>query len=443
MAITFTDSFLDALRDRIDMVELVSRHVTLKRSGGNWLGLCPFHDEKTPSFSVRPDRGFYKCFGCGAGGDAIAFLMQIKGATFPEAVEELAAISGLPLPESRPVTPEQSRQRRERQEQYTRMERIARYFSEQLQHPPAEGARRYLQKRGLSRRSIERFGIGFAPPGWSGLIDHFAGGRAALDLLEPLGLVIRKESGNAGYDRFRNRIIFPIRDLRGRCIAFGGRAMNPEEPKYINSPETVLFNKSRTLFGLNLAQEAIRREGSALVVEGYMDVISLAEHGISNSVAPLGTALTSDHLQMLWSRTHRILFCFDGDTAGRKAAWRAAERTLDGLDADRHAGFVFLPDGVDPDDMVRREGADRMRDRLVNSAHSLRDLLFSKMGEGLDLEGPEGRAATMHRALPFIERIRDPLLRALYVEEFRSRLHLPESWQPAQGGPGQGGPGQG
>ena len=411
----YPDSFIEEVRERTDLLELVGRHVNLKKSGVNWSGLCPFHNEKTPSFSVRPDKGFFKCFGCGAGGDAYEFLMKIKGFGFGDAIEELAALSGLPLPEVRRDTPAQSRARQERRDLLDLVDSVRAWFQEQLAAPQGGGARAYLLQRGLKREIIERFQLGFAPPGRHNLLNRFGGGNAAAAVLDRAGLITRPADGGGYYDRFRNRIIFPIHDHQNRCVGFGGRLMDSEgRPKYLNSPETPLYHKSQVLYGLHQAQEAIQQEGWVLVVEGYMDLLALANHGIQAVVATLGTALTAEHLTKLWRRSKRVCFCFDGDQAGRKAAWRALEQVMNGLQADRHATFLFLPDGADPDDMVRREGAAGIR-RRMEGALSLTAFLRQHLGEGLDLGDPEGRAALIHRARPLLWQVADPLLRELYA----------------------------
>ncbi len=420
----YPDSFIEEVRERVDLLELVGRHVNLKKNGVNWSGLCPFHSEKTPSFSVRPDKGFFKCFGCGTGGDAFKFIMKIKGLEFYEAIEELAASCGLPLPETRRESPETIREREERRQLLDLMNRVRAWFREQLAGPRGQPARDYLQHRGLTAETLQRFHIGYAPPGWSHLLDHFGGGEAAAMALEKVGLVTRRPEGGNRYDRFRDRIIFPIHDHQNRCVGFGGRLMGDGHPKYINSPETPLYHKGQLLYGLHLAQEAIQREGWVLVVEGYMDLLALSNRGINAVVATLGTALTGDHLHRLWRRSRRIHFCFDGDKAGRDAAWRALERVMDGLQADRHADFLFLPDGRDPDDMIRQEGEKAFRQRL-REALSLTQLLTQRLSDGLDLNDPEGRAALVHRARPLLWRVADPLLRELYAQSIGQPFDIP------------------
>ncbi|MEO5350609.1 MAG: DNA primase [Magnetococcus sp. YQC-3] len=419
----FPDGFIEEVRERANMLDVVGRYVQLKKQGANWLGLCPFHGEKTPSFSVRPDQGFYKCFGCGAGGDVFDFLIKIRGFGFADAVAEVANGVGLALPVLGKEDPEQRQRREERRQLREVIDKARLWFYHCLRSPGGEAARAYLQRRGLQTETIERFGLGYAPAGWRNLLDHFGGGQSAELLLEKAGLVVPGE-GRPGYDRFRERIIFPIRDHQGQCIGFGGRLLAQGEPKYINSPETLLYRKGEVLYGLDQAQPAIQREDRVVVVEGYMDLIALADRGVDGAVATLGTALTAMHLRQLWKRTRRICFCFDGDAAGKKAAWRALEMVLDGLQADRHAHFLFLPDGEDPDDVVRREGASGFRAR-IESATPLLAFFLRHLSEGLDTNSPEGRVAVVHRARPLLAKVADPLLRELYHERLSQYLNLP------------------
>ncbi|MBF0453600.1 MAG: DNA primase [Magnetococcales bacterium] len=420
----YPESLIEEIRERIDLLEVVGQYVNLKKNGVNWLGLCPFHSEKTPSFNVRPDKGFYKCFGCGKGGDAFDFLIKIKGVDFFEAIEELAGIAGIPLPKLTRDTPKQSQEKQEREKLRQRLASALSFFRQTLHAPHGQLARRYLSDRGLKPETIEKFQLGYAPPGWSNLLDHFGNQESLSKELEKVGLVVRKDEENRQYDRFRDRIIFPIFDLKGHCIAFGGRALGSGQPKYINSPETPLYRKGDILYGLEKNQEAIQREEQVLVVEGYMDLIALANHGIDPVVATLGTALTPNHLRLLWRRTRRILFCFDGDRAGEDAAWRALEQVIDGLKADRTAQFLFLGQNEDPDEVVRREGAAGFK-KLMERATPLIDFLIRRLGRGLTLDSPEGRAALVHRVRPFLEKVGDPLLRELYADTVGQRYNIP------------------
>ncbi|MBF0156860.1 MAG: DNA primase [Magnetococcales bacterium] len=415
----FTESFLDDVRTRVDLLELVGRSVALKKSGSNWTGLCPFHTEKTPSFSVNPEKGFFKCFGCGAGGDVFAFVMRRQGLAFHEAVSSLAGQAGLEIPRDRDPLAEQRRQVRDRILEVN--SRAERYFRDRLAAPEGRAAREYLDQRGLSTETVARFHLGYAPPGWRNLLDHFGGGDAAATLLREAGLVLAKEDSGRHYDRFRDRIIFPIHDRRGLCLGFGGRVMGDEKPKYINSPETPVYRKGEVLFGLDLALESIREEGSVIVVEGYLDLIALASRGVGHVVATLGTALTHRHLAILWQHTPEIRFCFDGDQAGQKAAWRAMELALEHLRSDRRAFFLFLPGSADPDDIVRLEGGDAFRQR-VRDAWPLAEFLFRGVTAGITLEGPDGKAAAVSRARPLLQKVGDPLLRELHAEHLAGRL---------------------
>ncbi|MBF0460255.1 MAG: DNA primase [Magnetococcales bacterium] len=420
----YPDGFIEEVRERANLLDVVGRYVHLKKQGANWLGLCPFHGEKTPSFNVRPDQGFYKCFGCGVGGDVFDFLIRLRGMGFAEAVGEVATGLGMTLPVMGHEDAQQQQRRAERQQLLAVIEKARLWFHQRLHAPEGGPARAYLQRRGLQAATIERFGLGYAPPGWRNLLDHFGGGKNAEVLLEKVGLVVPGEN-RPGYDRFRERIVFPIRDHAGHCIGFGGRLLAQGEPKYINSPETVLYRKGEVLYGLDQAQTAIQRDDRVVVVEGYLDLIALADRGVEAVVATLGTALTAAHLRQLWKRTRRICFCFDGDKAGKKAAWRALEMVLDGLQADRHAHFLFLPDGEDPDDVVRREGAAGFRTRLEN-ATPLMAFFLRQLSEGLDQTSPEGRVAIFHRARPLLAKVADPLLRELYHERLSQYLNLPQ-----------------
>ncbi|MBF0152998.1 MAG: DNA primase [Magnetococcales bacterium] len=434
----YPDSFLDRLKERIDLVDLIGRHVHLKRKGTSWVGLCPFHKEKTPSFNVRSDHGYFKCFGCDAKGDAIEFLMQIQGIPFQDVVEMLASEAGLELPPPDPHHAQQSQDmaaQRVRQSQlHELLSAVNRYYQTRLTTSDGEPGRTYLAKRGLKTATIQKFGLGFAPPGWRNLLNHFGGGAAAGENLEKIGLCVMRDTepgdtGNAQekrrnfYDRFRNRITFPIYDHRRRLAGFGGRSLEPGEPKYINTPETELYQKGRILYGLDQAQEAIQRQKRVLVVEGYMDLITLAEYGFNNTVATLGTAMTMEHLHLLWRRCHHITFCFDGDMAGQKAAWRALERVMDGLVADRRVDFVFLPKGEDPDQVVRQEGSEGFQGRL-RKAKPLLDFLLENLSQDLQVDTPEGVAALIHRSRERLLKVADPLLRDLFADKVGQRFGL-------------------
>ncbi|MBF0175030.1 MAG: DNA primase [Magnetococcales bacterium] len=422
----YPDSFIEEVRERIDLLRLVGRYVQLKKSGSSWLGLCPFHQEKSPSFNVRPDKGFFKCFGCGQGGDAFEFVMKIRGQGFNETVETLAAMAGLPLPvlqESATSSPGQGEHR------FALLQLLSQasdYYHSLLMHEPGRSALAYLQARGLTEQIIQRFHLGYAPAGWQTLAEHFGKEMVnASTLLEEVGLRSSKGAGGASYDRFRDRVIFPIHDLKGRCVGFGGRTLDPKgKPKYINSPETILYQKGHILYGLHQSREAIQKQGELILVEGYMDLISLVSHGVEHCAATLGTALTDEQLRLIWQRTRRVVFCFDGDRAGREAAWRALEKTIDGLEADRHVRFLFLPQGSDPDQFIHQHGRKEFL-TLVEKAVGLVDFLTERLGMDLTLSDPEGKAALVHRIRPYLMRISDPVLKELLGDSLARKVNVP------------------
>ena len=388
--------FIDELISRIDIVALIDSRVPLRKTGQNYSARCPFHEEKSPSFTVSPTKQFYHCFGCGAHGTAIGFLMAYEHLDFIEAVRDLAEHAGLDLPGSE-QTPAVSNALL-----YEALERAAQYFRQQLrQHPQAVD---YLKQRGLTGAIAAEFGIGYAPPGWNNLLQHLA----AFTSLNPghlseAGLVAEKDQGGH-YDRFRNRIMFPIRDRRGRVIGFGGRVLEDGTPKYLNSPETPIFHKGRELYGLFEAQLALRRLDQVLVVEGYMDVVALAQHDIRYAVATLGTATTADHVERLFRAAPEVIFCFDGDRAGREAAQRALEHTLPALREGRQARVLFLPEGEDPDSLVRREGKTQFEQRIAQSI-PLSTLFYEGLIKKTDISSMEGRARLVELAKPMLSKL--------------------------------------
>jgi len=405
-------SFIQDLLDRIDIVELIGSYVSLKKSGADYAACCPFHNEKTPSFTVSPNKQFYHCFGCGAHGTAIGFLMEYQGLGFIDAVRELASRIGLEVPDDRSDVASGGAggaavgNLRRLSEI---MELAAAYYRAQLKkHPKAVD---YLKNRGLTGQIAARFGIGYAPPGNRNLAEIFTDYETS-DLLAA-GLVIDNERGR--YDRFRDRILFPIINQKGMVIAFGGRIIGQGEPKYLNSPETPLFEKGREVFGLPQARQALREENCAIVVEGYMDVAALAQHGIGNAVATLGTATTATHAQKLLRQVDRVVYCFDGDSAGRKAAWRALENSLEALADNKSIGFAFLPDREDPDSFVRQQGHEAFR-LLIAQAAPLSDFLLRELGQRCDLTTSEGRARLVAEAKPLLARITGPFLRLQLVK---------------------------
>ncbi|WP_456375778.1 DNA primase [Thiolapillus sp.] len=390
--------FIDNLLSRVDVVDIVNQRVPLRRAGSEYKACCPFHDEKTPSFTVSPNKQFYHCFGCGAHGTALGFLMEYDRLSFPEAVEELATSVGLELP-----TEIAFQQGPDNRPLYELMDQAADYFSQQLrQHPDAARASDYLQQRGLSGDITQTYRIGFAPPGWNNLLQQLGSSSQRLKQLETAGLISTKNDKQ--YDRFRDRIMFPIHDTRGRVVGFGGRVMGDDTPKYLNSPETPIFHKGRELYGLYEARKALKDISSLLVVEGYMDVVALAQFGIRNVVATLGTATTADHLEKLFRSAPEVIFCFDGDRAGKDAAWKALETTLPLLRDGRQARFLFLPDGEDPDSQVRKQGKDSFLQRM-GDALPLSEFLFNKLGEQVDMTTLDGRARLVTLATPYIQKL--------------------------------------
>lgn len=402
-------SFVNSLVERVDVVAVIGAHVQLKKAGANHVGLCPFHDEKTPSFHVYPD-GFH-CFGCGAHGTAIGFLMDVEGLTFPEAVESLASSLGLDVPREGGRGPERADPAIDEA-----LSAADEYFRACLKtHQDREAAVGYLQGRGLDGRTARDFGIGLAPQGWDGLkqeLRSFGENR-----LVEAGLLVKSESGHS-YDRFRGRIVFPIRNIQGRVIGFGGRAISDaDQPKYLNSPETARFHKGRELYGLYEARRAQRRLDTVLVVEGYMDVIALAQHGVTNAVATLGTAIGETHFNNLF-RHHigHVVCCFDGDDAGRDAAWKAVDAAFPTLATGRHLSFVFLPEGEDPDSVIRQKGASYFRG-LIASAVPVVEYFYQQLQHGLDLGKLDDRATLREVALDKMANLPAGELRALLLQQ--------------------------
>ena len=424
MAGRIPQQFLDDLLDRIDIVEVVDRRVKLKKTGKNYSARCPFHEEKTPSFTVNPDKQFYYCFGCGAGGNALGFVMDYENIDFPRAVEVLAGSLGVEVPreQSTPGAPQPRREDTHRP-LYAILEEAARFYRRQLrEHPAAGRAVDYLKSRGLTGEIARQFDLGFAPPGWDNLLQALGGDEPQRKLLMDAGLLVENEAGRI-YDRFRDRVIFPIRDQRGRIIAFGGRVLGDDKPKYLNSPDTPVFSKGRELYGLHQARQANRRLERVIVVEGYMDVIALAQHGITCATATLGTATSPTHLERLFRQTSEVVFCFDGDEAGRKAAVRALESALPAMQDGRQARFLFLPEGEDPDTLVRQQGAEHFQ-QLVREATPLERFLFDAAGEGLDTTSMEGRARLSKQALPYLRQLPDGVFRQLMFRGLAERTGL-------------------
>ncbi len=412
MAGRIPQDFIDDLLHRTDIVDVVEERLQLKRTGRNYSGLCPFHQEKSPSFSVNPEKQFFYCFGCGAGGNALGFVMEYDRLEFREAVETLAKRHGLEIPAQ---ANENSQQDRQRQRSFDLLQRADDFFREQLRnHPERDKAINYLKQRGLDGTIAKRFGIGYAPPGWDNLLKSI--GNEHQQALDEAGLVIQKPEQKKCYDRFRDRIMFPIVDMRGRVIAFGGRVLNDEKPKYLNSPETLTFKKHEELYGLYQARQANRELKRVVIVEGYMDVVALAQFGINNAVATLGTATSEHHLRRLFKLMPEVVFCFDGDKAGRKAAQRALDNALALMEDGRQARFLFLPDGEDPDTMVRLEGTDAFNQR-IDQALPLSQFLFDSLSEDIDLNSGEGRARLSALAMPLINKIPGAVLQQLMRQQ--------------------------
>lgn len=425
MAGLIPQGFIDDLLGRTDVVEVVGSRLKLKKTGKNYSALCPFHNEKSPSFSVSPDKQFYYCFGCGAGGNAIGFLMDFERFDFPQAVEELARQAGVDVP--REDRGDRSGPRAPRQDSplYPVLENAAAYFRQQLRHHvQRKRAVDYLQQRGLSGQIAKVYDIGFAPPGWNNLMKHLATDNAEEKVLIEAGLVVENPDSGKRYDRFRDRIAFPIRDSRGRVIGFGGRVLGDDKPKYLNSPETPVFHKGRELYGLYEARRQNRQLDDILVVEGYMDVIVLAQHGVTNAVATLGTATSEEHLKRLFRIVNSVVFCFDGDNAGRQAAWRALQSCLPALEDGRHVRFMFLPEGHDPDSLIREEGHDAFRARMLQQAQPLTEYLFRHLAEEAPPNSLEGKAHLATLALPLIEQVPGSLLRRLLRQSLQERTGM-------------------
>jgi DNA primase len=411
------DSFKQDLLNRVDIVDVVSRYVQLKKGGANYLGLCPFHGEKTPSFTVSPAKQFYHCFGCGVHGNAIGFLMEYGGMGYIDAVKELAAAAGMQVPESRPSTPEEAARKERETDLYGVTQKAMEFYRAELKKSPR--AIEYLKGRGLTGEIAARFRMGYAPDDWQGLQKIFPDYEDKA--LVEAGLVIENEGKR--YDRFRDRVMFPIYGVRGAVIGFGGRSLGESAgadsgaqagPKYLNSPETPLFEKGRELYGLVQAREAIRVAGRVLVVEGYMDVVALAQFEVGYAVATLGTATTPVHVAKLLRLADEMVFCFDGDAAGRKAAWRALEVALPLAPDHKPIRFLFLPDGEDPDTYIRRHGRQGF-ERLVRQAQTLSDFLLGQLRTESELATAEGRARFLATAKPHIQKMAAPALRVQLV----------------------------
>ena len=443
MAGRIPQPFIDDLIDRSDIVEVVSSRVQLKKSGKNYSACCPFHEEKSPSFTVSPQKQFYYCFGCGAGGNVIGFLMEHDHLDFPSAVEQLAKTAGMEVPREE-SSPRAEAQQRRRLDIYSALEGASRFYQMQLRkHTPAID---YLKARGLTGQIAKEFALGFAPNEWDSLIKLNASSSETLRLLAEGGMLIKRDQNNeqqdtegnssstndrssssmndrSHYDRFRDRIMFPIRDQRGRTIAFGGRVLGDQKPKYLNSPETPVFHKSRELYGLYESLQQRKRPDELIVVEGYMDVVALAQFGVRNAVATLGTSVGTAHMDRIFRHVSQVVFCFDGDAAGRSAAQRALDACLPAMLDGRQARFLFLPEGEDPDTVVRSEGTDGFQRRIA-SAKSLSDFIFELAGEGLDLTNADHKALFAHGCLPYLQQLPKGLLQSVLIQRLADETGL-------------------
>lgn len=410
MAGRIPQAFIDDLLSRIDIVDLVDEYVSLRKAGRHYQARCPFHDEKTPSFTVSREKQFYHCFGCGANGSAIGFVMDYTHLDFVEAVRQLADRVGLRLPEDKngfasaaPTAP-----------LYEALEQAARFYATQLrEHPTAQRAVEYLKNRGLSGKIAADFDLGYAPPGWDNLLRTLLPSAQAVQVFAQAGLLVQRQA-DGHYDRFRDRVMFPIRDPQGRVVGFGARTLGDDQPKYLNSPETPIFRKGRELYGLSHARRTCKSLSRLLIVEGYMDVLALAQHGVHNVIATLGTATTKEHVERLFRVVPEIVFCFDGDDAGERAAWRALELALPQLKDGRYVGFLFMPRGEDPDSLVRRQGADIFQDQ--DRVTPVSDFLFNTLSKRANLATLEGRARLVETALSRIAGTPSAPLRQLLMQ---------------------------
>ena len=420
MAGRIPEHFIDDIIARTDLVELINSRVPLKRSGKNYAACCPFHQEKTPSFTVSPQKQFYYCFGCGASGNAVGFLMDYERLGFVDAVEQLAKLHSVEIPRENDGN---FQQQQNLKPLYNLLEKASEFYQAQLKNPQVrEKAISYLKRRGLTGETAKQFAIGYAPAGWDNLIKHLNADDKQKELLVIAGLAVKNDRGRI-YDRFRDRIMFPIRDPRGRTIGFGGRVLGDDKPKYLNSPETPVFHKSRELYGLYEARQQRTKITKHLVVEGYMDVVALAQFGIHYAVATLGTASNQEHLEKLFKQVNQVVFCFDGDEAGRNAAKRALDNAIPTLKDGREVKFLFLPEGEDPDTMVRQQGPEVFED-LVKHAQPLSEFFYQSLSEDLDTNTLDGKARLAKLAAPHIERIPKGIFRQLMLDRLASITEL-------------------
>ncbi|MBV1881868.1 MAG: DNA primase [Pseudomonadales bacterium] len=415
------ETFIDDMLARTDVVDLIDTYVPLKKAGKNYSACCPFHQEKTPSFTVSPDKQFFYCFGCGASGNAVGFLMDYSNLGFLDAITKLAEINGVEIPTESQDIPAQNNK-----PIYSSLEQASHFFQQQLRHHnQKQKAVDYLKSRGLSGQIAKDFELGYAPPGWDNLIETIklqSNPENALTAAINAGLIIEKDQ-NRHYDRFRDRIMFPIKDKRGRVIAFGGRVMGDDKPKYLNSPETPVFHKGKELYGFYQALKKDRKLQKALIVEGYMDVIALAQQDIHYAMATLGTATSTDHLETLFRVCDEVVFCFDGDAAGTRAAWRGLENALPSMRDGRQVKFLFLPEGEDPDTLVRKEGKALFENRITH-ATPLSEYLFDNLSSELNIQTMDGRAALAVKAKPFLDKLPVGVFKQLMLDQLAKITEL-------------------
>ncbi len=407
--------FIDDLIARVDIVEVMGNRIQLKKAGKEFKSVCPFHDDSNPSLTISPVKGFYHCFSCGAHGTAVGFLMNYEHLSFVEAIESLASNLGIEIPYEKNQQPI-----KKNNNLFDLLERIQAHYQLELKND--ETAIEYLKNRGITGKIAKRFNIGYAPSGWRNIMDSFGKSSTEIEKLTTLGLVIPKDNNNH-YDRFRERIMFPIRDSRGRFIGFGGRILNQDQPKYLNSPETPLFHKGRELYGLYECQQALRKIERLVVVEGYMDVISLAQHGIDYAVASMGTATTDDHFNRLFRLTDYIYFCFDGDQAGLDAAWRALNNALKHIREGRQIKFVFLPENDDPDTFIKKNSA-AIFEKELDNGKDLSDFLIDKLTIDIDIKSIDGRARLAEQAKPLISVIPEGIFKELIIDKLSQSVGL-------------------
>jgi len=407
--------FIDDLIARVDIIEVLGNRIQLKKAGKEFKSVCPFHDDSNPSLTISPAKGFYHCFSCGAHGTAVGFLMNYEHLSFVEAIESLASSLGVEIPYEQNQQPI-----KKKNNLFDLLEKIQNHY--QLELKNEKKAIEYLKNRGITGKIAKRFNIGYAPSGWRNVLDKFGQSSTEIDKLTTLGLIIPKDNNNH-YDRFRERIMFPIRDSRGRFIGFGGRILNQDQPKYLNSPETPLFHKGRELYGLYECQQALRKIEKLVVVEGYMDVISLAQHGVDYAVASMGTATTDDHFKRLFRLTDYVYFCFDGDQAGLDAAWRALKNALPHIREGRQIKFVFLPENDDPDTFIKKNSA-AIFEKELNNGTDLSDFLIKKLSKNIDTKSIDGKARLAEKAKPLIGNIPTGIYKELIIDKLSESISL-------------------